>query len=59
MCLKRRRREYQTEVAAAPTYCPEKIRIPLGVCSDKVPVGENDVHSEEVINGKGRYCRVR
>src|SRR6266568_2869994 len=40
------------EVAAAAAQCPEQVLVLSGVCSDDPPVGGDDLHGQQVVDGE-------
>src|SRR5262249_10787366 len=51
MCSEEKGRD-NSKMAPASAHCPEEIGVLVGICGDKASVGENHVHSKEIIDGQ-------
>src|SRR4029453_864082 len=51
MCLEKKGRN-NSEISPASAHCPEEIGVLVRICRDKASIGENHVHSKEIIDRK-------
>jgi hypothetical protein len=56
MCFERKGRN-NSKISPASAHCPEEIGILVRICRDKASIGENHVHSKEIIDRKAALSR--